>query len=123
MESKEIQKYVLEGMNKYSNEMYWATIFDPFVQSYDGYFPVSFKPSLGDRMLFRQIVERRMEDIEKKVNSVPDMSLDSIKKIGLRLLLEDFYPKYGDYKKMSKQEIKSGRRIILGIYSNKPTSA
>ena len=96
MERQDIQKYVLEGMNKYSNEMYWATIFDPFVESYDGYFPVSFKPSLGDKMLFRQIVEKRIEEIEKKVNSVPDMSLASIKKIGFRLLLEEFYPKYGD---------------------------
>lgn len=119
MERSQIQKHVLEGMNKYSNEMYWATIFDPFVESYDGYFPQTFEPSLGDRMLFRQIVERRMSDIEKEIEKCPEIGKDDLEKFGLVLLLEEFYPKYGDYKIMGKQEMRNGRRIILGIYSNK----
>ena len=46
-------------MVHFSNEMYMAIIFNRIAKSYDGYLPISFKPSLGDRMLFKQIVRLR----------------------------------------------------------------
>ncbi len=104
MERKEIQKYVLEGMVHFSNEMYMATIFNRIAKSYDGYLPISFKPSLGDRMLFRQIVERRMGDIEKQMKKFPEMDKDDFMHIGFKLLIEEFYPKYGEYIQMNKAE-------------------
>jgi hypothetical protein len=88
-------------------------MFNILINSYDGYIPVSFSPSLGDKMIFRQIVEMRMSEIEEEVVKCPEIDKHDLMVYGLKLLLEEYYPKYGEYRRFSEQEIKENRCKIL----------
>lgn len=61
--------------------------------------PASFKAGTSDKMLFRKIVEERWEDVRK---SWYEEGFNS-KFIGVGLMIQFYYPLYGDFDKEQRE--------------------
>lgn len=114
MKREKIIKEILESMNYWAEHMRFA-YFGRYLVVNDSFYPKPFCPSMGDRMIFRQIVENRFDQIGEKYKEFKG----DIEKIGRGILIEEYYPKYGEYVKITKADKRRIRMIDIEVVLEK----
>ncbi len=100
-----IRKSIMEEICSLAEQLgEWSEEFRPFFEDRGIKNMGSFKPSLGDKLIFKKIINEKMAYI---MNPVPEERLEDTnpKMIALRILIDYYYPEYGPY---IEGEIKKG---------------
>lgn len=73
---------------------------------YNSEIPEAFKPSIADKFMFNQIIDLTIKTIKRDLKTVSFIGTptESYRSIALQILLKFYYPQYGVWRKLDRDE-------------------